>query len=335
MTSDVEMESEEEREEMKKKRRDRSRSKSPEKGDKRKHKKHKKDKKKHKKRETDDEDTGNEGGETPENHGAQDEEEGELNGKKEKRKEERKREKSPDDRDRRKYDRNREKEESGRDRRRRRSRSREREREKTDVRENYKREDKKETEKDAEPGEIDQGGGSQVLSLSVEETNKLRAKLGLKPLKVNTEEAEVDENSDQPGVLIPGDRNKTRHLAPDHWGQRDYQKKMREKLTVTKEKRKINTKLSVVKGLGDSDSDDDSASKWIERQKQKVKEKEEAEKRAKAMAELDEEFGVGDIVESNLKDKKQKEYSERNLKGIRVEHSSEAFGARDTVLTLK
>ena len=65
------------------------------------------------------------------------------------------------------------------------------------------------------------------------------------------------------------------------------------------------------------------------------REKEEAEKRAKAMEELDEEFGVGDIVESNLKDKRQKEYSQKNLKGIRVEHSSEAFGARDTVLTLK
>ena len=90
-----------------------------------------------------------------------------------------------------------------------------------------------------------------------------------------------------------------------------------------------------MKGLGDSDSDDDSAAKWIERQKEKVKQKEEAEKRAKAMAELDEEFGVGDIVESNLKDKRQKDYSERNLKGIRVEHSSEAFGERDTVLTLK
>ena len=331
MTSDVEMESEEDREELRKKKRERSRSRSKDKTDKRKHKKHhKKDKKKHKRKESDDEDTGNEGGETPENKAPVDED-GDINGKKDKRKVTgREREKTPEERERRKYDRTREKR---RGRSRSRDRDREREREKTDGRENYKREDKKETEKDAEPGEIDQGGGSQVLSLSVEETNKLRAKLGLKPLNVSQEE-EVDENSDQPGVLIPGDRNKTRHLAPEHWGQRDFQKKMRERLTVTKEKRQITSKLSAVKGLGDSDSDDD-ASKWIEKQKRKVKEKEEAEKRAKAMEELDEEFGVGDIVESEMKAKRQKEYSERNLKGIRVEHSSEAFGERDTVLTLK
>ena len=339
MTSDVEMESEEDREELRKKKRERSRSRSKDKTDKRKHKKHhKKDKKKHKRKESDDEDTGNEGGETPENKAPVDED-GDINGKKDKRKVTgREREKTPEERERRKYDRTREKRRGrsrsrDRDREREREKEREREREKTDGRENYKREDKKETEKDAEPGEIDQGGGSQVLSLSVEETNKLRAKLGLKPLNVSQEE-EVDENSDQPGVLIPGDRNKTRHLAPEHWGQRDFQKKMRERLTVTKEKRQITSKLSAVKGLGDSDSDDD-ASKWIEKQKRKVKEKEEAEKRAKAMEELDEEFGVGDIVESEMKAKRQKEYSERNLKGIRVEHSSEAFGERDTVLTLK
>ena len=333
MTSDVEMESEEDREELRKKKRERSRSRSKDKTDKRKHKKHhKKDKKKHKRKESDEEDTGNEGGETPENKAPVDED-GDINGKKDKRKVTgREREKTPEERERRKYDRTREKR-RGRSRSRDRDREKEREREKTDGRENYKREDKKETEKDAEPGEIDQGGGSQVLSLSVEETNKLRAKLGLKPLNVSQEE-EVDENSDQPGVLIPGDRNKTRHLAPEHWGQRDFQKKMRERLTVTKEKRQITSKLSAVKGLGDSDSDDD-ASKWIEKQKRKVKEKEEAEKRAKAMEELDEEFGVGDIVESEMKAKRQKEYSERNLKGIRVEHSSEAFGERDTVLTLK
>ena len=48
---------------------------------------------------------------------------------------------------------------------------------------------------------------SQVLSLSIEETNKLRAKLGLKPLNVN--KADVEETAEekkQPGVLIPGDR---------------------------------------------------------------------------------------------------------------------------------
>lgn len=47
----------------------------------------------------------------------------------------------------------------------------------------------------------------QVLSLSIDETNKLRAKLGLKPLNVNKVDAEeTAEEKQQPGVLIPGDR---------------------------------------------------------------------------------------------------------------------------------
>ena len=46
-----------------------------------------------------------------------------------------------------------------------------------------------------------------MLSLSIDETNKLRAKLGLKPLNVNKAEAEeTAEEKKQPGVLIPGDR---------------------------------------------------------------------------------------------------------------------------------
>jgi len=191
---------------------------------------------------------------------------------------------------------------------------------------------KEKGENKEEPGEL--SGGKEVLSLSIEETNKLRAKLGLKPLNVSTIEME-DETPDLPGELIPGDRDKTRHLVPQHWGERDQQKKLVERLGIKKDLRKVKTKLAVVKGLGESDSDDDDAGKWVERQKKKVKEKEEAEKRAKAMAELDEEFGVQDIVEEGMKNKQQEEYTSKNLKGMRVEHKAEAFGEADTVLTLQ
>merc|ERR1712130_256639 len=104
----------------------------------------------------------------------------------------------------------------------------------------------------------------EVMSLSIEETNKLRAKLGLKPLNVSTIVVE-DETPDLPGELIPGDRDKTRHLVPQHWGERDQQKKLREKLGLKKEQRQVKSKLAVVKGLGESDSEDDDAGKWVER----------------------------------------------------------------------
>ena len=49
--------------------------------------------------------------------------------------------------------------------------------------------------------------------MSIDETNKLRAKLGLKPLNVNKADAEeTAEEKKQPGVLIPGDRFDLRHL---------------------------------------------------------------------------------------------------------------------------
>jgi len=178
------------------------------------------------------------------------------------------------------------------------------------------------------------GGCKDITSLSVEESNKLRAKLGLKPLNVSNIVVE-DDNSDMPGELIPGDRDKTRHLVPQHWGERDQQKKLVERLGIKRDHRQVKSKLSVVKGLGDSESDDDDAGKWVERQKKKVKEKEEAEKRAKAMEELDQEFGVQEIVEEGMKAKQQQEYSNKQLKGMRVEHSAEAFGESTTVLTLQ
>ena len=46
--------------------------------------------------------------------------------------------------------------------------------------------------------------------------------------------------------------------APEHWGERDKAKKLREKLTTNKDKRAQNRKLMVVKGLGESDSEDGS-----------------------------------------------------------------------------
>lgn len=57
---------------------------------------------------------------------------------------------------------------------------------------------------------------------------------------------------------------------------------------------------------------------------------------AKMLEELDEQFGVGQIVESELRDKRRKQYTERNLKGMRVEHDVEEIGeGKSLILTLK
>ena len=104
-----------------------------------------------------------------------------------------------------------------------------------------------------------------------------------------------------------------------------------------------------IKGLGEESSDEDDASKWIEKQRRKVAAKEAAEKRAKELEELDNEFGVGALVTTTLKEDRQSEYDSKNLRGLKVGsetflqgfifpcqvgHSAEAFGEKSTILTL-
>jgi U4/U6.U5 tri-snRNP-associated protein 1 len=166
-----------------------------------------------------------------------------------------------------------------------------------------------------EPGEI---GSNSTISLSVEETNKLRLKLGLKPLNVGVVREETAEEAMQPGTLIPGDRDRTRHLAPEHWGERDRTKKIGERLSDRRDLRQVRGKLAAVKGLGEESSDEDDAQKWIKKQRRKVSQKEAAEKRAKEMDELDSEFGVGALVATAMKKEQQKQYGSSSLTGLKV-----------------
>jgi U4/U6.U5 tri-snRNP-associated protein 1 len=42
---------------------------------------------------------------------------------------------------------------------------------------------------------------------------------------------------------------------------------------------------------------------------------------AKALEELDAEFGVGDLVEDEMRNDRREAYSSRDLRGLRVEHA--------------
>lgn len=164
------------------------------------------------------------------------------------------------------------------------------------------------------------------LSLSIEETNKLRAKLGLKPLEVGG----AKDGSSKSG------ENQDVHVPAINIGEKKRTEKLREKMDTTKAKREISNKLRVIKGLGESDSEDESATAWVQKSRQVQKEKEMAEKRAKLLEEMDEEFGVGSLVEQVFQGPKQKNYSSRDLSGLKVEHGMEKFReGSNIVLTLK
>lgn len=187
--------------------------------------------------------------------------------------------------------------------------------------------------------ESSKNGGGTVESLSIEETNKLRAKLGLKPLDVGgsskSKEPEAGSSKKVDDGKKKDDWGEFYHKPAENLAQKTQQEKIKEKLTEIKEKRLLQNKLAKVKLLGESDSEDDTES-WVDRNRRLELEKKEAEKRAKMLEELDEQFGVGEIVESEKREKRQKMYTGRDLKGLKVDHDIDSFAEeRDVILTLK
>ncbi|XP_051960514.1 U4/U6.U5 tri-snRNP-associated protein 1-like [Xyrauchen texanus] len=171
------------------------------------------------------------------------------------------------------------------------------------------------------PGPKSAGGDA---SLSIEETNKLRAKLGLKPLDLN--ETKKETGTKEEPLLAET-------INPVHIRQ---QAEMREKLAALKEKRLLNKKLGKVKTLGEDEPWLDDTAAWVEKSRKLAKEKELAEKRAKLLQEMDEEFGVSNLVEQQFAQEKRESYSSRDLKGLKVQHKVESFREGDTiVLTLQ
>ncbi|XP_028314604.1 U4/U6.U5 tri-snRNP-associated protein 1 [Gouania willdenowi] len=170
-----------------------------------------------------------------------------------------------------------------------------------------------------ENAEIQPQSTSGDASLSVAETNKLRAKLGLKPLELNENKKELG-TKEEPLVAET--------INPVLIQQ---QKEMREKLAAMKEKRILNQKLGKVKALAGDDWLDSPAA-WVEKSRKMEKEKELAEKRAKLLEEMDQEFGVSSLVEEEFGQSKQFSYTSRDLKGLKVQHKVESFNEGQTVI---
>lgn len=178
-------------------------------------------------------------------------------------------------------------------------------------------------------------------SLSISETNKLRAKLGLKPLQMDSNEGASSSSSSKKKT---GPGNEPMHK--DEWGEFYHKpannmseklqaEKLREKFRQNKEKRKLEEKLKKTKTLGDSDEDDD-ISKWVDSSREKAKAKADAARRAKILEEMDDEFGVNDLVHEETQRQRKKIYSENSLKGLKVDHDLDAFTeGKSVILTLK
>jgi U4/U6.U5 tri-snRNP-associated protein 1 len=119
-------------------------------------------------------------------------------------------------------------------------------------------------------------------SLSIEETNKLRARLGLKPLQPAASEVEKGSSTKTAAELMGGkDMGEFVHKPAESLSQRKKEEKIRSRLTERKEKRAIEAKLSAVRGIADEDSGDEDASAWVLRNRKIQEEKDKAEKRVR------------------------------------------------------
>merc|ERR1712013_294569 len=188
----------------------------------------------------------------------------------------------------------------------------------------------KKESKDDSSGPTNSTGNQE--SLSIEETNKLRAKLGLKPLNVDSGSGKKEEKSYE-------DRGDV-HRPASNISDKKNEEKMREKMEAIREKRKINKKLKKVKGLGEEDDPVlDSAAAWVAKSRVKENEKKLAEKRAAELDAMDEEFGVSKIMARSILKKNgegSSEYSSKNLEGLKVEHKgSNLQEGESVILTLQ
>lgn len=157
------------------------------------------------------------------------------------------------------------------------------------------------------------------ISCSVEETNRLRALLGLKPLKISG--ADDGKSRDQISV------ENFRRSKEDEERARDAAE-LKEKIERSRSKRLMQSKLGEAT-LGDADGDDMelvSAAEWVQRSRKKaeVTEKEKQRLAAEQAAKrLDEEDQLLSSAPA---------YSSADLKGFKVMHGTQDFEAGEAVI---
>lgn len=189
----------------------------------------------------------------------------------------------------------------------------------------------------ASPRSVSPQNSSSDASLSIEETNKLRVKLGLKPLDVSDKYSAKNENHEKKETFGGVDMGDFVHKPAENITSKSKSEKLKEKLQLRREKRTLEEKLRKVKKLNEAcDSDDDDVSKWVEKNRRIISEKEQAERRAKELDAMDEVFGIGELIEEDTQIAKKMAYTSKDLVGLKVEHDMDSLKEeRDVILTLK
>ncbi|KAI0775208.1 SART-1 protein [Trametes elegans] len=147
-------------------------------------------------------------------------------------------------------------------------------------------------------------------SISLEETNKIRISLGLKPLTDDSTPANDKEKQAEENYTKQREREAKEREA----------KAVQDRLAKVRNRRELNAKLKGAT-LGDAEADVDDTLKWIK--KSKKREKELAKKRQEELESMDKMF-------------QGEEYTEKDLEGLKVSHDFEGLEEGEArILTLK
>ena len=167
-------------------------------------------------------------------------------------------------------------------------------------------------------------------AISIEETNRIRVSLGMKPLPVpGAPSGPVfkETQSTTPDEEVASTLETRQAESYDNYRKiqegEDAKKKRDAKAEAIKKARDAAKRFAKLegKGLGDADEDEDiDAKTWLIKQKKRQKEIEKARKREKEIAEAE----------------AAAEYTAKDLAGIKVGHEADAFEeGEEQVLTLK
>ena len=161
------------------------------------------------------------------------------------------------------------------------------------------------------------------VSMSLEETNRVREKLGLKPLRTGeSDRAKARREAEE-----------TERAAREADAKDAETAALAAKIAAAKEKRTMEQRNRATKQLGEAaDADDDDMMAWVSKsrkieEKRRREERKKAEELARKLAEQDDEAeeSEGDEI-----------YGGKDLAGMRVRHSLEQVAEGETmILTLK
>uniref|UniRef100_A0A183BUD5 U4/U6.U5 tri-snRNP-associated protein 1 n=1 Tax=Globodera pallida TaxID=36090 RepID=A0A183BUD5_GLOPA len=199
----------------------------------------------------------------------------------------------------------------------------------------------------ASPG--DEGGDTNVESLSIEETNKLRAKLGLAPLELDDKSEPVEKEDGSGEKVFTEYGIEIVHKAAKSWAEERHGKEVKEKLDTRKKQREVYTKVLKAKRTLGEESDEEAAgtndmTKWVEKSRKLEEEMRKAEHKAKLLDEMDEAFGIGGLIQAEQQKQKRRTTTTTSKAGASslsgagfvVGHSIQQFSeGRETVLILQ